>query len=112
MPYVMKGVRDHFAPTLEPLTRWIREHGVMGGELNYLITSLMIAAMEENKECPTYGKVQEVIGAATEAAAEFRRRVLVPLELRKARTNGDLYGKLEKRVRLNASSQRRSSSSD
>jgi hypothetical protein len=111
MPYVTKGMRDHYAPYLEPLTRWIREHGAMGGELNYLITSLMIATMEEDSGCLTYTKLQEVAGAATEAAAEFRRRVLAPFEAGKAKANGDLYEDLESRVRLSASTQRRSSSS-
>jgi hypothetical protein len=111
MPYVMKGVRDHYAPYLEPLTRWVREHGAVSGELNYLITSLMIAAVEEDSGCLTYGKLQAVVGAATEAAAEFRRRMMAPFEMGKAKANGDLYKDLEKRVLLSASSRQRSRSS-
>ncbi len=110
MPYVTRGVRDHFASTLEPLKRKVREGGAPSGELNYLITSLMIAAMEEDSGYLTYEKTQAVVGAATEAAAEFRRRVMAPLENGKARVNGDLYEDLEKRVRLSVNLRPRSPS--
>ena len=39
----------------------------------------------------SYATVAEALSACTEAAAEFRRRVLVPLENRKMSENGDVF---------------------
>lgn len=59
------------------------------GELNYAITMLMIEYL--TREGLSYANAAETIAAATEAAAEFRRRVLVPYENEKIAENGDVY---------------------
>ena len=62
---------------------------VTPGELNYVITQILIQYVEHQRL--SYGIVSEALSACTEAAAEFRRRVLVPLEDRKIEQNGDVY---------------------
>jgi hypothetical protein len=58
------------------------------GELNYCFTKLMIAYMGDKYD---YQRLNDISGAMTEALAEFRRRVIVPYELSKINSNGDLY---------------------
>ena len=60
------------------------------GELNYALTKLMI--LYWNTQPQRYQALNDISGAATEALAEFRRRVLVPYEKTKIAENGDVYG--------------------
>ena len=59
------------------------------GELNFAITRLMIDYLD--RKGLSYTNAAETIAATTEAAAEFRRRVLVPYEDKKIAENGDVY---------------------
>lgn len=81
MPYIPE-VDRHRAAT-EPATP---------GELNFAITALLFRYLGRIDKRPlSYATVAEALGACTEAAAEFRRRVLVPLEERKMRESGDVF---------------------
>ena len=78
MPYIPEA--DRRRATTEPATP---------GELNYAITTLLVQYMQHR--AVTYTNVAEALAACTEAAAEFRRRVLGPLENRKMSENGDVF---------------------
>ena len=59
------------------------------GELNFAITCLMIDYLSQKGL--SYTNASETLAQANEAAAEFRRRVLVPYEDKKIAENGDVY---------------------
>lgn len=48
------------------------------GELNYLITELMVQYLKDNGK--NYQNISDVIAAAQDAADEMKRRVLAPHE--------------------------------
>lgn len=99
MPYVTEEVKQEFEEYLDPLLLYVRMRGVTGGDLTYVITAMMIAALEAHGWID-YDKARTVIDSATEAAAEFRRRVLQPYEDRKAEENGDVFAELTRRLRM------------
>ena len=59
------------------------------GELNYLITKLILAYSAEKGR--TYTTFNEVVGALECCKQEFYRRVVVPYEEEKRKENGDVY---------------------
>jgi hypothetical protein len=60
------------------------------GELNYLITKLMLTYLATHGE--NYRIMNEIVGAVECAKAEFVRRKLIPLEEVKRAENGDVFG--------------------
>ena len=58
------------------------------GELNYAITEMICNYLP--KDC-SYADLNDVIGALEGAKLEFYRRVVVPYEQEKIRSNGDVY---------------------
>lgn len=80
MPYITQKQREMLFKGVAPENP---------GQLNYLITNLVIDYVMEVGL--SYQAINDVSGALTEAAAEFRRRVTVPYENRKAHENGDVY---------------------
>ncbi len=58
------------------------------GELNYLITNLVIAYLGEDYN---YQKLNDVMGALTGANMELYRRVVADYENAKRDENGDVY---------------------
>jgi hypothetical protein len=60
------------------------------GELNYLITQLIVRYMREN-EPVRYWVINDIVGALEGAKLEFWRRVVTPYEMQKERENGDVY---------------------
>jgi len=87
MPYIKPTVRSEFSGWLNPLTRFIEERGVTPGELNYLITKLMHAALPKNAGYEDY---MDSYAAAIGASMEFYRRRLGPYEDEKIKENGDV----------------------
>jgi len=59
------------------------------GELNYAITQLIIAYVDEHKL--SYQTICDVSGATRGALTEFNRRVAAPYEDDKIFDNGDVY---------------------
>ena len=59
------------------------------GALNYLITLQCKNYIDKNGL--SYGTINDVVGALTCAKDEFYRRVAVPYEDEKIKTNGDVY---------------------
>jgi len=79
MPYIDKKRRDVIST---PET---------AGELNFMITELMIAYIRNNGV--SYQVFNDIIGACEGAKLEFYRRVVVKYEQTKIETNGDVYDK-------------------
>jgi hypothetical protein len=65
-----------------------REEPANPGELNYLITYLIV---DYYKMRESYQGINDVIGALECAKLEFTRRVVIPYEDAKIKTNGDVY---------------------
>jgi hypothetical protein len=84
MPYVSQQRRDAMTHTLEPKPDTPKN----AGELNYLITMLLIQYWREHGR---YQSINDISGACTEALAEFRRRVVGKYEDQKIKENGDVY---------------------
>lgn len=80
MPYLPKPDRERMLREWEPTTP---------GELNFLITTLALRYWVNSKQ--NYQGLNDIVGAMTSAQAEFYRRMAVPYENAKARSNGDLY---------------------
>ena len=59
------------------------------GELNYSITQLLLEYLNYNKL--SYQTINDIVGVLEGAKQEFYRRVAVPYEESKIRTNGDVY---------------------
>lgn len=87
MPYIANARREDFLP----LMKIIGETRIdTSGELNYLVTQLMLTYLAQHGE--NYRIQNEIIGAVECAKAEFIRRKLVPLEVQKCADNGDVFG--------------------
>jgi hypothetical protein len=79
MPYVTKEIKE------ELLTRLPKK----AGELNYLITKLLLAYVKENGK--NYQIINDCLGALEGAKLEFYRRLAVDYEDIKIDENGDVY---------------------
>lgn len=80
MPYLTHDAKERLIEHMYPET---------GGELNYLITTMMLRYWIKSKR--RYEDINTVMGAAESAKQEFYRRVAVPYEAVKIRENGDVY---------------------
>lgn len=60
------------------------------GELNYLITQLVIEYMR-NKGDISYQTINDIMDALDGAKSEFYRRIAAPYEDKKIKENGDVY---------------------
>jgi len=87
MPYIASARRESFMG-FENQVKDLRIDSA--GELNYLITKLMLTYLATHGE--NYRIMNEVIGALECAKAEFVRRKLIPLEQAKCVENGDVFG--------------------
>lgn len=67
------------------------EHGTItsAGELNYLITLLLIDYTEAKDV--SYQTINDIVGALEGAKLEFYRRIAVPYENAKMAEHGDIY---------------------
>lgn len=83
MPYIKQERRGH-------LSAWPGYQPQDSGELNYIITTMLIGHWE-NTLTPNYQRINDIIGAIEGAKAEFQRRVVAPYEDIKILENGDLY---------------------
>ena len=61
------------------------------GELNYLITKLVLEYTSSNYGMVGYQSINDVLGALEGAKLEFYRRVAAPYENAKMAENGDVY---------------------
>jgi len=85
MPYIKKNKRDEMKGLINALSDQI---GGMPGNLNYVITKLVLNSMPQK---PTYFNYNEMVGVLECAKQEFYRRAAVPYEKNKIDENGDVY---------------------
>lgn len=79
MPYITNEAKTRL-PSMGPANP---------GELNYLITNLLIDYL--HKMGKNYQNINDVLGALEGAKLEFYRRVAAPYEDKKIQENGDVY---------------------
>lgn len=81
MPYIPPDHRSIMTPKVGPIES--------PGELNFAITGLIKAYIEENGT--SYSVFNDIMGALEGAKLEFYRRVVAPYEDSKIKENGDVY---------------------
>ncbi len=91
MPYIGKDRRARYDERLSLLAETI-EDVTPGGDINYLVTSLLRAWLE--KRGLSYAALAEAVGVIETAKLELYRRVAAPYEDLKITENGDVYGDL------------------
>ena len=87
MPYIKAHMRPNYDIAMAPLLRFIEENKVSSGELNYLVTSILLAIKPKK-----YDDMNAILGVLRCVSAEFERRILAPYEDRKIAENGDIKG--------------------
>lgn len=85
MPYIKQERRDALTATLRPLPDTPKNPG----ELNYMITKLLVQYWEEHGH--SYATINAIHGACGCALHEFQRRVVGKYEDQKIQENGDVY---------------------
>ena len=79
-------------PYIDPKNRYDLQVGFTPnnpGELNYLFTSLITEYLKTKKT--SYQTINDILGALEGCKLEFYRRIAVPYEQDKIKTNGDVY---------------------
>ena len=79
MPYISQMLRDDLKG---------RSSANFPGELNYMLTLWVKDYWEKH---PNYQGINDIIGALEGCKMEFYRRIAVPYEDEKIKTNGDVY---------------------
>lgn len=94
MPYIDKLSRACIDTALKPLLELFAFDTISAGQLNYIITRVMMAHMDDPKTAPmpTYIEYNTAIGVLECAKLELYRRCIVPFEDAKCALNGDVYG--------------------
>lgn len=80
MPYISEQAKNELSMG-EPIKT--------AGNLNYLITMLLKRYWTNSNR--RYQDINDILGALTGAQAEFYRRIVVPYEEEKIKSNGDCY---------------------
>ena len=86
MPYITEELRKSWKKTLNPLLNKIQLEESSVGELNYLITKIILA-----KEPQTYTEYNALVGVLSSVKTEFERRGVAIYEDEKIKENGDVY---------------------
>jgi len=84
MPYIKKEDRKVFDDLVKKLKI---DENTPSGELNYLITKILLKATGKKR---TYKRLNELKGVLGCCGSEFYRRVIAPYEDEKIFRNGDL----------------------
>jgi hypothetical protein len=83
MPYIRQDLRTPLDDILAPL----KGTGLLPGELNYVISSIIWAQFEQER---TYTKANDILGVLEAAKLEFYARKVRPFEDQKIIESGDL----------------------
>jgi hypothetical protein len=89
LPYVKKVYRDQIDQALQD----VEENGAFAqpGVLAYVVYRLMKrASTDEDGLATSFDAIAKASGAVTEAVAEWRRRIVVPYEVKKRTENGEI----------------------
>jgi len=90
MPYIKKEDRKCFEESINALVFNLcaRDDGPIAGELNYVISSILVRCMRRKKLC--YKLANRMDGVLGCVCKEFYRRWVVPYEDIKITENGDI----------------------
>ena len=88
MPYVNKNLRERWAEVLWTLEAPQLARTATPGEINYIVTRLLLAWLGLN---PRYEDYNAAIGVLECIKLELYRRAVAPYEDEKCRENGDVY---------------------
>lgn len=92
MPYIEQSSRERIDKYLNPVLEEIRKDAedceIVEGELNYILTKIIMAYIGD---CKCYASFNQVLGVLDSASREFYRRVVGPYEQEKMKTHGDVY---------------------
>lgn len=86
MPYIIQQRRKALNRSIKPLAISVETDG----DLNYAITSLVVAFIKKNGI--SYSVLARVIGTLTLVTHELQRRLIAPYEDHKIVENGDIEG--------------------
>jgi hypothetical protein len=88
MPYIEEKERPPIDLHLEPIINMIADCQLSPGDLNYIITRIVIAEVAGNAR---YASYEAMLGRLEAVKLEWWRRVMVPYEDRKRDQNGDVF---------------------
>ena len=88
MPYIKERV--WIDERLELLLDDITHGKITPGEVNYMITEILLAWVD-SQDIKNYATLNAAIGILESAKLEFYRREVVPYEDEKRKENGDVY---------------------
>ena len=88
MPYIAQTRRADLDPAIADLVLALSEEGYTEGELNYVISMLLLHALEG--QGISYRVLNNLVGVLESAKLEFVRRHMNPYEDEKIHDNGDL----------------------
>lgn len=93
MPYIQQGWRGVFDPLLKPLAEYLSEHPISEGDLNYIITKILMMVLDGSFRIKpaSYRDLNLILGVLEAVKQEFYRRVVAPYEDKKREENGDVY---------------------
>jgi hypothetical protein len=86
MPYITKDARNFWKEELNALLEYVTSNTPVG-ELNYLITKILLKALGKS---PNYERYNAIIGVLECCKLELYRRQIVPYEEKKIKENGKL----------------------
>lgn len=91
MPYIDAMSRSQIDGKLRELLHHVNSGTLTEGQLNYIITRVVVAWVDSAGYSPSYSDYNGAIGALECAKLELVRRRLSPLEDEKREKNGDCY---------------------
>ena len=87
MPYILPSERARFDPLINALSAELQKDGCPEGNLNYVISSLVVKAFAANRR---YAEGNKLMGVLSCVAAEFYRMDLAPYEDEKRAQHGEI----------------------
>ncbi len=101
MPYIKQSDRIHYDQLIKKISAEVADrahHDARSpvGDLNYIITSILLRTFEQLNSFPCYVDVNEMVGVLECAKLEFYRRHAAPYEDQKILENGDVEWKKTK----------------
>src|SRR6266436_9050259 len=86
MPYIPAAQRARFDPLIQALSAELQKDGCLDGNLNYVISSLVVKAFAANRR---YAEANKLMGVLSSVAAEFYRMDVAPYEDEKRAQHGE-----------------------
>src|SRR5712671_1613122 len=87
MPYIPASQRARFDPLIQALSAELQRDGCLEGNLNYVLSSLVVKAFAANRR---YAEANKLMGVLSSVAAEFYRVDVAPYEDEKRAQHGEI----------------------